>query len=84
MQLGVLKSQFMDALQRYQVVEQQHRDRQKERVARQFRIVKPEATPEEVAAVVDDTGPGSSQIFATAVCSFSGDRENRTKCVRNA
>lgn len=74
-QLGVLKSQFMEALQRYQVVEQQHRDKQKERVARQFRIVKPDARPEEIAAVVDDIGPGSNQIFAEAVRIFAGDRE---------
>jgi Syntaxin len=64
---GVLKSKFMDALQRYQKVEQQHREKQRERVARQFKIVKQDATPEEIAAVVDDSGPGSNQIFAEAV-----------------
>jgi syntaxin 1B/2/3 len=64
---GVLKSKFMDALQRYQKMEQQHREKQRERVARQFKIVKQDATPEEIAAVVDDSGPGSNQIFAQAV-----------------
>jgi syntaxin 1B/2/3 len=58
----------MEALQRYQKVEQQHRERQRERVMRQFKIVKQDATPEEIAAVVDNTGPGSNQIFAQAVC----------------
>lgn len=57
----------MDALQRYQKAEQQHREKQRETVARQFKIVKQDATPEEIAAVVDDTGPGSNQIFAQAV-----------------
>ena len=57
----------MDALQRYQKVEQQHREKQRERVARQFKIVKQDATPEEIAAVVDDSGPGSNQVFAQAV-----------------
>lgn len=64
---GVLKSKFMDALQHYQKVEQLHREKQRERVARQFKIVKQDATPEEIAAVVDDSGSGSNQIFAQAV-----------------
>jgi hypothetical protein len=63
----VLKSKFIDALQRYQKVEQQHREKQRERVARQFKIVKQDATPEEIAAVIDNAGPGSNQIFAQAV-----------------
>jgi len=66
-QAGVSKAKFMDALQHYQKVEQQHREKQRERVARQFKIVKQDATPEEIAAVVDDSGPGSNQVFARAV-----------------
>ena len=62
-----MKSKFMEALQRYQKVEQQHREKQRERVARQFKIVKEDATPEEIAAVVDNAGPGSAKIFAQAV-----------------
>lgn len=57
----------MDALQRYQKVEQQYRDKQRERVARQFKIVKPDATPEETTAVLDEAAGGSTQIFAAAV-----------------
>lgn len=77
-QTGVLKSKFMEALQRYQKVEQQHRERQRERVMRQFKIVKQDATPEEIAAVVDNTGPGSNQIFAQAVSSSTRFSEART------
>jgi len=77
-QTGVLKSKFMDALQRYQKVEQQHREKQRERVARQFKIVKQDATPEEIAAVVDDSGPGSNQIFAEAISSSTRFSEART------
>jgi hypothetical protein len=66
-----VKANFVEALQRYQKVEQKHRDKQRERVARQFKIVKEDATPEEIAAVVDNSGPGSDQIFAQAVCAPS-------------
>jgi len=77
-QTGVLKSNFMAALQRYQKVEQQHREKQRERVARQFKIVKQDATAEEIAAVVDDAGPGSDRIFAQAVSSSNRFSEART------
>ncbi|KIM80755.1 hypothetical protein PILCRDRAFT_822025 [Piloderma croceum F 1598] len=77
-QAGVLKAKFMDALQHYQKVEQQHREKQRERVARQFKIVKQDATPEEIAAVVDDSGPGSNQVFAQAVSSSTRFSEART------
>ncbi|KZP24797.1 t-SNARE [Athelia psychrophila] len=68
-QIGLVKSKFTEALQRYQKVEQQHREKERERVARQFKIVKPNATPEETAAVVNEAGAGSNQIFAQAVSS---------------
>lgn len=57
----------MDGLQRYQKVEQQHREKQRERVVRQFKIVKPDATPEETAAVLNEAEAGSTQIFSRAV-----------------
>lgn len=67
-QTTLLKERFIRALQDYQKVEQQHRDKQKERVARQFKIVKQDASPEEITAVVNDAMAGSNQIFAQAVC----------------
>lgn len=67
LQTETVKSKFMEALQRYQLVEQQQRQRQKDRVARQFKIVKQDATSEEIAEVVNSVGEGSKQIFATAV-----------------
>jgi len=77
-QTSVVKANFVEALQRYQKVEQKHRDKQRERVARQFKIVKEDATPEEIAAVVDNSGPGSDQIFAQAVSSSTRFNEART------
>lgn len=70
-QIGLVKSKFTEALQRYQKVEQQHREKERERVARQFKIVKPNATPEETAAVVNEAGAGSNQIFAQAVLQYT-------------
>jgi len=77
-QTTVLKERFIRALQGYQKVEQQYRERQKERVARQFKIVKQDASPEEIAAVVDDAVAGSNQIFAQAVLSSTRFGEART------
>ena len=55
----------MEAIQNYQTVEQQHRQKYKQRLERQYKIVKPDATPEELRAVVEDDGGG--QVFSQAV-----------------
>lgn len=60
-----MKSKFVEAIQNYQQVEQQYRTRYKQRMERQYKIVKPDATLEEVRAVVND--PNSDQIFSQAV-----------------
>lgn len=55
----------MEAIQNYQTVEQQYRQRYKQRLERQYKIVKPDASPEEIRAVVEDDGGG--QVFSQAV-----------------
>jgi hypothetical protein len=60
-----VKSKFVEAIQNYQQVEQQYRTKYKQRMERQYKIVKPDATPEEVKAVVNDEQGG--QIFSQAV-----------------
>lgn len=77
-QIGAVKSKFTEALQKYQKVEQQHREKERERVARQYKIVKPDATPEETAAVISEAEAGSNQIFAQAMSSHSRYGEART------
>ncbi|EGN95421.1 hypothetical protein SERLA73DRAFT_142087 [Serpula lacrymans var. lacrymans S7.3] len=72
-----VRSKFMEALQRYQEVERQYRAKYKERVERQFKIVKPDATPDEVAAVVNDDQAGGSQIFAQAISSSNRYGDSR-------
>ena len=64
-QTGLVKSKFMEAIQNYQQVEQQHRHKYKQRLERQYKIVKPDASPEEVRAVVEDHDGG--QVFSQAV-----------------
>jgi len=64
-QTALVKSKFVEAIQKYQSVEQQNRTKYKQRMERQFKIVKPDATPEEVRAVVNDEQGG--QIFSQAL-----------------
>lgn len=64
-QTGLVKQKFVEAIQSYQAAEQQYRTKYKQRMERQFKIVKPDATPEEVKAVVNDDQGG--QIFSQAL-----------------
>jgi len=66
-QVNVVAKQFMTALQNYTKVEKEYRQRQRARVERQFKIVKPDATDSEVAAVVDNTDGAGGQIFSQAL-----------------
>ncbi|KZT60450.1 t-SNARE [Calocera cornea HHB12733] len=74
-QAAALKSEFREAVENYQRVEQQYRQRYRERMERQFRIVKPDATPEEVQAVLED-GQGG-QVFAQALRNTTRYGESR-------
>ncbi|KAI0318637.1 t-SNARE [Amylostereum chailletii] len=72
-----LRNQFLGALQKYQTVEQDYRRRYRERVERQFKIVKPDATPEEVTAVVNDDNGAGGQVFSQALMSSTRYGEGR-------
>lgn len=74
-QTALVKSKFVDAIQSYQTVEQQYRQKYKQRMERQFKIVKPDATPEEVRAVVNDENGG--QIFSQALMNSNRYGESR-------
>ncbi|KAI0314271.1 t-SNARE [Amylostereum chailletii] len=74
-QTALLKSKFIEAIQNYQQVEQQYRQKYKQRMERQYRIVKPDATPEEVKAVVNDDQGG--QIFSQALLNSNRYGESR-------
>ncbi|KAB5590289.1 Syntaxin-like protein psy1 [Ceratobasidium theobromae] len=74
-QTNVVKSRFVAAIQEYQQAEQQYRQRSRQRVERQVRIVKPDATQQEIDAVVDnDQG---TQVFSQALMSSNRYGESR-------
>jgi syntaxin 1B/2/3 len=64
-QVGVLDRNFKDTLRKYQMVEKNFADRTREQMARQFRIVRPDATEEEVRQACEDSQ--GQQIFSQAV-----------------
>ncbi|KAF8503496.1 t-SNARE [Russula emetica] len=76
-QTSLVRSKFVEALQNYQQVEQQYRTRYRQRVERQFKIVKPDATPEEVTAVVQSDQGTGGQVFAQALTSSTRYGESR-------
>ncbi|MBW0500171.1 hypothetical protein O181_039886 [Austropuccinia psidii MF-1] len=66
-QIGALKKRLMDAIIKYQSVEQENRQKCKARIERQYRIVKPDASPEEIRQAIDSDDGG--QIFSQALMS---------------
>ncbi|KAI0035712.1 t-SNARE [Vararia minispora EC-137] len=75
-QTGLVKSKFVEAIQSYQQVEQQYRQRYKQRLERQYKIVSPNATPDEVRAVVNDENGG--QVFSQALMNSNRYGEARS------
>ncbi|THH32104.1 hypothetical protein EUX98_g2082 [Antrodiella citrinella] len=75
--ISFARTKFVESLQNYQQVERDYRAKYKQRVERQFKIVKPDATPEEVNAVVNDVQGGGDQIFAQALTSSTRYGESR-------
>ncbi|KAI8069899.1 t-SNARE [Gongronella butleri] len=64
-QTNNIKNQFKDAILRYQTIEQGYQKKYRERIERQIRIVKPEATQQEINAIIDTDD--SQQIFAQSL-----------------
>ncbi|CUA74969.1 Syntaxin-like protein psy1 [Schizosaccharomyces pombe 972h-] [Rhizoctonia solani] len=75
-QTNLVNAKFVEAIQNYQVVERDYRSKSKQRVERQFKIVKPDATPEEVKAAVNDDS-GNGQIFSQALMNSNRFGESR-------
>ncbi|KAF8325233.1 uncharacterized protein EI90DRAFT_3129066 [Cantharellus anzutake] len=71
-----LQEKFRESIQEYRSMEQGYQARYRERVERQFRIVKPDATPEEIRTVMDDPEAGA-QIFSNAVATSNRYGESR-------
>lgn len=65
-QVGQLKTSFQKQLQEYRVEEANYERRYREQIARQYRIVNPEATDSEVQEAADADW-GNEGVFQTAV-----------------
>lgn len=77
-QVRNLKNSFKAELDSYQQLEKKFRDGYQEQIKRQFLIVKPDASDEEIQQVVNDAD-GQQQIFADAV-SFCENSEKLLHC----
>jgi syntaxin 1B/2/3 len=63
-QVETVKTRFTGLLNEHQVVEKEFRKKVKDRVERQYKIVNPQATEEEVRQVTESDNP---QVFSQAV-----------------
>lgn len=66
-QFESLNNDFKDTIQRFLQEEQQYKERYREQISRQYRIVNPDATEAEVQQAADADW-GDEGIFQTAVC----------------
>ncbi|KAG5653974.1 hypothetical protein H0H81_008842 [Sphagnurus paluster] len=70
-----VRAKFLEAIQNYQRVEQDYRAKSRQRIERQLKVVKPDATPEEIEVATEG---GGQQIFAEALSSSSRYGESRS------
>ncbi|KAI5794725.1 t-SNARE [Pyronema domesticum] len=74
-QINVLDRNCKEMLRKYQLVEKTFVDRTRDQMARQYRIVKPDASDEEVQAACDDAA--GTQIFSQAL--LNGNRRGEAR-----
>ncbi|KAI0198584.1 SSO2 protein [Astrocystis sublimbata] len=79
-QVRRVDSRLKDAIRAYQQVESAFRKRAEEQMARQYRIVRPDASEEEVQAAVEDQTGG--QVFQQAM--MQSNRRGQAQSVLNA
>ncbi|ODV93482.1 hypothetical protein PACTADRAFT_52059 [Pachysolen tannophilus NRRL Y-2460] len=70
------RQRFLELIQSYRIIEANYRDQNKIQAERQFRIVKPDATEEEVKDAIEDAG--GQQIFSTALLNANRRGEAKT------
>lgn len=80
-QVGRVDRRLKGAIQQYQQVESQFRKRTQDQMARQYRIVRPDADEREVREAVEDAGAGA-QIFQQAV--MQSGRQQQANAVLSA
>ncbi|KAG8204160.1 SSO2, partial [Candida africana] len=77
-QAETCRKRFLDLIQDYRLVEARNKESTKEQAARQYQIIKPDATNEEIKAVVED---GSQQYFQQAL--MQSNRRGEARSVLN-
>ncbi|CAO3633078.1 unnamed protein product [Mucor fragilis] len=76
-QTAALKKRFLDTIQRYQDVERNYQLKYRQRIERQIRIVKPDASQDEVDDIID--ADDTPQVFAQSLMNAS--RQGQSKAV---
>lgn len=76
-QIDNCRQRFLELIQEYRVIESQNREQTKLQAERQYKIIKPDATPEEIKQVVDE-GSDSQQYFQQALMQSNRRGEART------
>lgn len=79
-QLGKVDRKLKNAIQDYQKVDAAFRKKLQEQMARQYRIVRPEASEAEVREAVEDTS--QQQVFSQAL--LQSDRRGQSRSALNA
>ncbi|KAL7419650.1 hypothetical protein Q5752_005563 [Cryptotrichosporon argae] len=74
-QADAVKQRFQSLLNEHQQVEKEFRKKVRDRAERQFKIVKPDATPEEIRMVTESDNP---QVFSQALMSSNRYGSART------
>jgi len=69
---AALTNKFLGVMQEYQEIQSKYKNKFRERVSTQFKMVKPDATEEEITEAIDS---GDTQIFAKAIL----DTERKTQ-----
>ncbi|KAL6863112.1 hypothetical protein ACO1O0_003356 [Amphichorda felina] len=80
-QVSRVDRSLKDAIRKYQSYESQFRKRTQDQMARQYRIVRPDASEEEVRAAVEDTS-SNGQVFQQAL--MHSDRQGRARAALSA
>lgn len=70
------RKRFLDLIQEYRMIESNNREQTKQQSERQYKIIKPDATPQEIKAAVEDGD--SSQYFQQALMQSNRRGEART------
>ncbi|KAI5965349.1 SSO2 [Candida pseudojiufengensis] len=74
------RKRFLDLIQDYRLIEAKNKENSKDQAARQYQIIKPDATQEEIRAVVEDGGD-SQQFFQQAL--LQSNRRGEARSVLN-